>query len=48
MKLKACTNNVNNSYITNILNKRFCLKQNINSFREWIENYLSFVKTIRF
>lgn len=30
MKMKACTNNVNNRYIKNILNKRFCLGQNIN------------------
>lgn len=33
--MKACTNNVNNhSYIKNILNKRFCLEQNINSFKD--------------
>lgn len=32
--MKACTNNVNNSYIKNILNKRFCLGQNINPFKD--------------
>lgn len=31
--MKACTYNVNNSYIKNILNERFCLGQNINPFK---------------
>lgn len=34
MKMKASTINVNNSYIKDMLNKRFCLEQNINPFKD--------------